>query len=90
MARTKTNKSALIRAALIATPDRPATEIAKEIGAKPGLVYEVKAAMRKKAEKATAKPAPEAGQETRQEESCPRWWLHRRLMRHSIRRLSSS
>jgi hypothetical protein len=61
MAKAKTNKSALIRAALIATPDKSAVEIAKEVGAKPGLVYEVKAAMWKKAEKATAKPAPKAG-----------------------------
>ncbi len=61
MARTKTNKSALIRAALIATPDRSAVEIAKEFGAKPGLVYNIKATMKKKAGTAKAKPAPKPG-----------------------------
>ena len=46
---------------MIATPDRPAVEIAKEFGAKPGLVYNIKATMKKKAGTAKAKPGPKAG-----------------------------
>ena len=56
MAKAKTSKSAKIRAALIATPDKPAAEIAKEFGAKPGLVYNIKATMKKKAGTVKGKP----------------------------------
>jgi transposase-like protein len=49
MAKAKTSKSAEIREALTATPDKPVVEIAKEFGVKPGLVYNVKANMKKKA-----------------------------------------
>lgn len=61
MARTKTNKSAKIRELLMATPDRSAVEIAKEVGAKPGLVYNIKATMKKQAGQAKAEPAPKPG-----------------------------
>jgi transposase-like protein len=42
------SKSAKIRAALTATPDKPVAEIAKENGVAVGLVYNVKANMKKK------------------------------------------
>ena len=48
MAKAKVSKSATIREALTATPDKPAVEIAKEVGVSPALVYNVKAAMKKK------------------------------------------
>ena len=53
MAKTKqkTNKSAAIREALKATPDKSAAEIAKEVGVSPALVYNVKANMKKKRRK---------------------------------------
>ena len=41
------SKSENIRAALVATPDKPAAEIAKENGATVGLVYNIKAKMKK-------------------------------------------
>jgi hypothetical protein len=57
MAKTKgkPSKSALIREALTATPDKPATEIAKEVGVSVALVYNVKASLKKK-KKAKGKP----------------------------------
>jgi hypothetical protein len=64
MARTKTNKSAKIRELLIATPDRSAVEIANEVGAKPGLVYNIKATMKKKAGTAKAKPGRKPGKKS--------------------------
>ena len=48
MAKDKMSKSAKIRAALTATPDKPVAEIAKENGVTVGLVYNVKANMKKK------------------------------------------
>lgn len=51
----KPNKSAKIREALKATPDKPAAEIAKAVGVTPALVYNVKANMAKKAGKAAGK-----------------------------------
>ena len=56
-AKSKTSKSAAIRAALTSTPEKSAGDIAKELGVKPGLVYNVKASMKKK----TGKPARKAG-----------------------------
>lgn len=47
-AKAKSNKSEKIRAALTATPDKSAAEIAKENGVTVGLVYNVKAGMKKK------------------------------------------
>jgi hypothetical protein len=50
MAKAKTkkpSKSALIREALAATPDKPATEIAKEIGVASSLVYNIKSNLNK-------------------------------------------
>jgi hypothetical protein len=61
MARTKTSKSAKIRAALTATPDKPVVEIAKELKLKPGLVYNVKANMKKKAAAPKGKPGRKPG-----------------------------
>jgi hypothetical protein len=60
MAKRKTNKSAAIRAALTATPDKPAAEIAKEVGVSPALVYNVKANL-KKAGKTKGKPGRKPG-----------------------------
>lgn len=53
MAKAKSgpNKSDKIRAALAATPDKPAAEIAKENKVAIGLVYNVKAGMKKKSGK---------------------------------------
>jgi transposase-like protein len=61
MPRAKTSKSAKIREALTATPDKAVVEIAKEFGVKPGLVYNVKANMKKKAGKAKGKPGRKPG-----------------------------
>jgi len=54
-AKAKSNKSEKIRAALTANPDKPAAEIAKEAGVTVGLVYNVKANMKKKAGKSKKK-----------------------------------
>lgn len=51
---TKT-KSALIREALKATPNKSATDIAKQIGVMPSLIYSVKANLKKKTGKAKGK-----------------------------------
>ena len=51
----KPSKSAKIREALKATPDKSAAEIAKAVGVTPALVYNVKANMAKKVGKATGK-----------------------------------
>ncbi len=59
-AKGKTSKSALIREALKATPEKPAAEIAKEAGVTPSLVYSIKASMKKK-KKAKGKPGPKPG-----------------------------
>ncbi|HEX3657979.1 MAG TPA: hypothetical protein VHV55_19475 [Pirellulales bacterium] len=58
MARAKstTSKSAAVRDALAATPDKSAAEIAKEIGVTPGLVYNIKAKLKHKGGKAAKKP----------------------------------
>jgi hypothetical protein len=61
MPRTKTSKSAKIRVALTATPDKPVVEIAKQFGVKPGLVYNVKANMKKKSAKIKGKPGRKPG-----------------------------
>jgi transposase len=61
-AKAKSNKSEKIRAALTANPDKPAAEIAKEAGVTVGLVYNVKANMKKKAGKSKKKKTgPNAG-----------------------------
>lgn len=60
-AKAKSNKSATIRAALIATPDKPAAEIAKENKVTIGLVYNVKASMKKKAGAPKGKRGRKAG-----------------------------
>jgi hypothetical protein len=64
MAKAKTkkpSKSAKIREALVAAPDKPAAEIAKAVGVTPALVYNVKANMHKKAGKAKGKPGRKPG-----------------------------
>ena len=62
MAKTKDkiNKSAAIRDALKATPNKSAAEIAKEVGVSPALVYNVKANMKKKRGKPAAKRSKSA------------------------------
>ena len=61
-AKAKPNKSEKIRAALSANPDKSAAEIAKDTGVTVGLVYNVKANMKKKAGKSKKKkPGPKAG-----------------------------
>jgi hypothetical protein len=59
--KTKTSKSATIREALSATPDKSAAEIAKSVGVSPALVYNVKANMNKKAGKSKAKRGRKPG-----------------------------
>jgi transposase len=54
MAKAKVSKSGQIREALKATPDKPASEIAKDIGVSTALVYNVKASLARKKSKATA------------------------------------
>lgn len=56
----KPSKSAAIREALTATPEKSAAEIAKEVGVTPGLVYKVKATMKKKKKKGKPGPKPSA------------------------------
>ena len=64
-AKAKTSKSAAIREALKATPEKSAAEIAKDVGVTPALVYNVKANMKKKAGKATRKtPGRKAGRKS--------------------------
>ncbi len=60
-AKAKTNKSAAIREALKATPEKSAAEIAKAVGVTPALVYNVKAALKKKSGKAKGKPGRKPG-----------------------------
>lgn len=57
----KPNKSDTIRAALTANPDKPVPEIAKDLGVTAGLVYNVKANMKKKAGQPTAKRGRKPG-----------------------------
>ena len=73
MAKTKgkPSKSAQIREALTSTPEKPAAEIAKEFGVKPGLVYNVKANMNKKAGKAKGKPGRKAGSKVAPKATAP-------------------
>jgi hypothetical protein len=49
MPRAKTSKSAKVREALAANPDKPVAELAKELKVTPGLVYNIKATSKKKA-----------------------------------------
>jgi transposase len=57
MAKEATSKSAQIREALKAAPNKSASEIAKEIGVSSALVYNVKANLAKKHGKAAGKKA---------------------------------
>jgi hypothetical protein len=60
-AQAKPSKSAMIREALAANPEKSAAEIAKEAGVTPALVYNVKAGMKKKSAKSKKKPGPKSG-----------------------------
>lgn len=55
MTKAKASKSALVREALKAHPEKPATEIAKEFGVSDALVYKIKRADKKKNGAAPAK-----------------------------------
>jgi hypothetical protein len=64
MAKAKTkkpSKSAKIREAIKAAPDKSAAEIAKEVGVTPALVYAVKASDKKKKGKPKGKPGRKPG-----------------------------
>jgi hypothetical protein len=58
----KLNKSAAIRDAITATPDKSAAEIAKDLKVRPALVYNVKAGMKKANGKPKGKPGRKPGQ----------------------------
>lgn len=60
-AKAKKSKSAAVREALTATPTKSVADIAKELRVKPGLVYNVKANMKKKAGKPKGKPGRKPG-----------------------------
>jgi transposase len=57
----KPNKSDTIRAALTVNPDKPVPDIAKDLGVTAGLVYNVKANMKKKAGQPAAKRGRKPG-----------------------------
>jgi len=73
MAKTakKPNKSDKIRAALAATPDKPVAEIAKDLGVAVGLVYNVKADMKKKAGQPPAKRGRKPGSKVAPKATAP-------------------
>ena len=60
-AQAKPNKSEKIRTALTASPDKPAADIAKENGVTIGLVYNVKAGMKRKSGASTGKRGRKPG-----------------------------
>ena len=62
--KAKTNKSEKIRAALTASPDKPDADIAKENGVTIGLVYNVKAGMKKKSGSSKGKRGRKPGSKT--------------------------
>ncbi|MBL8829906.1 MAG: hypothetical protein JNM18_23200 [Planctomycetaceae bacterium] len=71
--KSKVNKSEAIRTQLKENPSKPVAEIAKELGVTPGLVYNVKATMEKKAGKASAgKPGRPAGSKNKPKVSAPK------------------
>jgi hypothetical protein len=61
MARAKVSKSAKVREALAANPNKPVAELAKELGTTAGLIYNVKASSKKKAGKAKGKRGRKPG-----------------------------
>jgi len=61
MGKAKMNKSSAIREALTANPDKPVPDIAKDLGVTAGLVYNVKANMKKKAGQPKAKRGRKPG-----------------------------
>jgi transposase len=67
----KPNKSDKIRAALAATPDKPAAEIAKDLGVAAGLVYSVKADMKKKSGQPPAKRGRKPGSKVAPKPAAP-------------------
>jgi hypothetical protein len=70
-AKAKTNKSAAIREALKATPDKSAAEIAKAVGVSPALVYNVKANQKKKSGKGRRKPGRKPGRKPHAKTAAP-------------------
>ena len=73
MAKTakKPNKSDKIREALTANPDKPVPEIAKDLGVTAGLVYNVKASMKKKAGQPAAKRGRKPGSKVAPKAAAP-------------------
>lgn len=69
--KAKTNKSAAIREALKATPDKSAAEIAKDLKVTPALVYNVKASLKKKPKKAKGKRGRKPGKKAHAKAAAP-------------------
>lgn len=61
MAKAKTSKSAKVREALAAHPNKPVAELAKELKVTPGLIYNIKANSKKKTGKPKGKPGRKPG-----------------------------
>lgn len=61
MARGKSSKSAAIRESLSADPNKPVSEIARDLRVTPSLVYNVKAAMKKNGGQPKRKPGRKPG-----------------------------
>lgn len=61
MAKRKSTKSAAVRDALTADPNRPAAQIAKDLRVTPSLVYNIKAAMKKEGGSTKGKPGSKSG-----------------------------
>jgi len=67
----KPNKSDKIRSALTATPDKSPSEIAKDLGVTAGLVYNIKANMKKKAGQPAAKRGRKPGSKVAPKATAP-------------------
>ena len=70
-AQAKPNMSEKIRAALTASPDKSAADIAKENGVKVGLVYNVKAGMKKKSSSSKSKRGRKSGSKVAAKATAP-------------------
>ena len=71
MYKRQVNKSAAIRAALTATPDKAAADIAKDVGVAVSLVYNIKATMKKQADKPKGKPGRKPGSKNKPKGAAP-------------------
>ena len=69
--KAKTNKSAAIRAALTATPDKAAADIAKDVGVAVSLVYNIKAKMKKQEGKPKGKRGRKPGSKNKPKVAAP-------------------